>query len=62
MVNSADREKTNQVTTAYHEKEIGKTLYRVTSVYLGKIELSKALEDLTVKKILRDKNVTAQFK
>ena len=42
----------NHVTT-YHEKKIGKNLYRVTSVYLGKVELAKALEDLTVRKILR---------
>ena len=38
--------------TTYHEKEIGKTLYRVTSVHLGEIDLKKALEDLTVRKVL----------
>ena len=43
----------------YHEQKIGKTVYRVTSVYLGKIELNKALEDLTIKKILRDENAIA---
>jgi hypothetical protein len=37
----------------YHEKKIGRTLYRVTSVYKGEFELAKALEDLTVRKILR---------
>lgn len=42
--------------TTYHEKKIGKTLYRVTSVYKGEIELGKALEDLTVRKILRNEN------
>jgi len=35
------------------EKQIGKTLYRVTSVYKGEIDLQKTLEDLIVKKILR---------
>jgi hypothetical protein len=39
--------------TTYHEKKIGSTLYRVTSVYKGEIDLGKALEDLTVRKILR---------
>ena len=42
----------NAVTT-YHEKVIGNKIYRVTGVYLGKIELAQALEDLTVRKILR---------
>ncbi len=40
----------------YHKKKIGKTLYRITSVYLGRIDLHKALEDLTVKKVLREIN------
>jgi len=44
------------VITTYREKQIGKTLYRVTSVYKGEIELKKALEDLTVRKILREEN------
>jgi len=45
----------NQITT-YHEKKIGKTLFRVTSVYTGKIDLKKALEDLIVRRILRKEN------
>lgn len=44
------------VRETYHEMKIGKTLYRITSVYLGKIDLDKALEDLAVKKILREIN------
>ena len=44
------------VITTYHEKQIDKTLYRVTSVYKGEIQLKKALEDLTVRKILREEN------
>ena len=44
------------VVTTYHEKQIGRTLYRVTSVYKGEIDLKKALEDLTVRKILREEN------
>ena len=42
--------------TTYHEKKINGTLYRVTSVHKGEIELGKALEDLTVKKILALEN------
>ena len=44
------------VITTYNEKRIGKTLYRVTNVYMGEIELKKALEDLTVRKILQIEN------
>lgn len=40
------------VVTTYHEKKIGKTLYRVTSVYLGKIDFQQAIEDYTVRKVL----------
>ena len=40
--------------TTYQEKQIGKTLYRVTSVYKGEIDFQKALEDLIVRKILRE--------
>ncbi len=43
-----------QPITAYHEVMIGKTLYRVTSVYSGKVALKSALEDLTVSKALRE--------
>lgn len=57
----ADEKKREPVTT-YHEKKIGNTLYRVTSVYKGEIELGKALEDLTVKKILRSENLLGQGK
>ena len=49
-------DKPNKPITIYHEKKIGKTLYRVTSVYKGEIELGKALEDLTIRKILRAEN------
>ncbi len=40
----------------YHEMTIGKTLYRITSVYRGEFDLGKALEDLTVSKISREIN------
>ena len=47
--------KQKQITT-YHEKQIGRTLYRVTSIYKGDIRLDKALEELTVRKILQSEN------
>ena len=42
--------------SSYHEIEIGKTLYRVTSLYKGEFELGKALEDLIIRKILSSEN------
>ena len=44
--------------TTYHEEKIKGTLYRVTSVYQGKIDLAKALEELTVRKILALENAS----
>jgi len=43
-----------QYATTYQEKQIGKTLYRITNIYKGEIDLQKALEELTVRKILRE--------
>jgi len=40
--------------TSYREVTVGKTLYRVTSVYKGEITLKDALEDLAVRRALRD--------
>ena len=48
QTNAAQAEK-----TSYREVKHGKILYRVTSVYKGEFELGKALEELTVKKVLR---------
>ena len=47
--------------TTYREKKIGNTLYRVTSIYKGTIDLRKALEDLTVRKILALENALPQM-
>jgi hypothetical protein len=46
--------------TTYHEETIKGTLYRFTSVYQGKIDLAKALEELTVRKILQRENTLTQ--
>jgi len=53
---TATENKSSEPVTTYHEKKIGKTLYRVTSEYKGEIDLAKALEDLTIRKILRHEN------
>ena len=37
----------------YSEHKIGRTIYRVTNIFNGNIELKTALEDLTVKKVLQ---------
>ena len=46
--------------TTYREEKIKGTLYRVTSTYQGKVELAKALEELTVRKILQRENALPQ--
>jgi hypothetical protein len=38
--------------TTYIEKQIGKTLYRVTNIHKGEIDLGKTLEEIIVRKIL----------
>jgi len=38
---------------SYQEVKVGRTLYRVTSIFKGEVDLGKALEDLTVKKVLQ---------
>ena len=41
-------------TTSYREKQIGGTLYRVTSVYTGEKELGGTLEQLAVRRVLSE--------
>ena len=61
MLNYKDKKADNvplaKPVTTYHEKKIGNTLYRITSIYKGEIDFAKAIEDLTIRKILRDENV-----
>ena len=53
---TAHTAQTKRAVTTYHEEKIKGTLYRVTSTYKGDIDLGKALEDLTVRKILTLEN------
>lgn len=39
--------------TTYREVQIGKTLYRVTSVFKGEFQLKDALEELAVRRALK---------
>jgi hypothetical protein len=45
-------EQTSQ--TSYKEVKIGKTIYRVTSVFLGEKDLGKTLEQLAVRKAMTE--------
>jgi len=40
--------------STYHEKIIGKTLYRVTTIYKGEIDFKKAMEDSIIRRIVND--------
>jgi hypothetical protein len=40
--------------TTYREVKIGKTLYRVTSVFAGEKELGPALEKLAVRRVIEE--------
>ena len=51
-----ETETKNEPIITYSEHKIGKTLYRVTNIHKGEIDLAKALEDLIVKRILYGKN------
>lgn len=42
------------VPTAYKEIKVGKTVYRVTSVFLGEKDLGKTLEQLAIRKAMTD--------
>jgi len=42
------------VTTSYKEIEIGKTTYRVTSVFLGEKDLGRTLEQLAVRRAVTE--------
>ena len=47
-------EQNTNASTSYREVKIGKTMYRVTSVFLGEKDLAKTLEQLAVRKAMTD--------
>lgn len=50
----AKEKNTASVETAYKEVYIGKTVYRVTSVFLGEKDLGETLEQLAVRKAMTE--------
>jgi hypothetical protein len=44
----------NTFLTTYKEVKIGRTTYRVTSVFLGEKDLAKSLEQLAIRKAMTD--------
>ncbi len=42
------------VTTSYREVQIGNTLYRVTSVFMGEKDLGKTLEQLAIRSAMAE--------
>ena len=46
--------------TAYREVKIGKMLYRVTSVFKGEVDLKAALEDSSVRRVVRESLSSAE--
>lgn len=50
----AKEKKAASVKTAYKEVRIGKTVYRVTSVFLGEKDLGETLEQLAVRKAMTE--------
>lgn len=51
-----ENEKKAMQLTTYYEKQIGKTLFRVTCIYKGETPLSVKLEDLIINKLLREED------
>ena len=46
-MNNADK-------TEHTEAKIDKTLYRVTAIYKGEIQLAKTVEDIIITQLLKD--------
>ena len=44
----------NKVTNSYREIQIGKTTYRVTSIFLGEKDLGETLEQLAVRRAMTE--------
>jgi hypothetical protein len=57
-----DTSRVNKHTSSYREVKVGKILYRVTSVFTGEIDLKNALEDLAVRRVLRESEAGFEHK
>ncbi len=50
----------NRPSASYREVRIGKTLYRVTSVFSGEKDLAKTLEQLALRRAMSETEPAAQ--
>ena len=53
------KQQPNAPVTSYREVKIGKTLYRVTSIFTGEKDLGKTLESLAIRCAMTDSPQTA---
>lgn len=58
--NSVDNTINENHTSSYREVKIGKTLYCVTSIYMGEKELGPTLEKLAVRHVLNEMDSKAK--
>lgn len=49
-----EKSRPDTVTTSYKEVQIGKTLYRVTSVFLGEKDLGQTLEQVAIRRAVTE--------
>ena len=49
-----EKKLSQNIPSSYKEIKIGKTIYRVTSVFLGEKDLGKTLEQLAIRKAMTD--------
>lgn len=49
-----EKKSSQNISSSYKEVKVGKTIYRVTSVFLGEKDLGKTLEQFAVRKAMTD--------
>lgn len=54
-----EKTRSDAVTTSYKEVQIGRTLYRVTSVFLGEKDLGETLEQVAIRRAMTEMSATA---
>jgi len=60
LLNYEDKSVSNKSTrpvTTYHEEKHGNTLYRITNVYLGRMDFAKTIEGLIVRKVIMHESI-----
>ena len=54
IISEAEMEDKRKTTTSYKEVRIGRTVYRVTSVFTGEKDLGKTLEQLAIRRAMAE--------